>query len=151
LADEKRATAAVKRAKQEEMRALADERRALADERRALEEEKRKFKVSKNAEIHLRRRTPLPVEKEALTRLRFAIMRGIGLGSKAADASIDELVRCLFVLSEKATRWNYSLPLFYDQIWHYAILNTLDYPLICHYATTCFSGLPSTQGPLLFI
>jgi hypothetical protein len=139
LADEKRATADEKRAKQEE-------KLAIVEEKRALKEEKRKFEVSKKAAIHLPRRNTLQAEKKALTRLQVVIMRDMVLGWKAASVAIDELVRCLFVLSDKELRWNYSLPLFYDQIWHYAILNTLDYPLLCHYATTCFSGRPTTNG-----
>lgn len=120
----------------------------LIKEKEEREEEKR---ASQKAMLNPSIRAPFPAESAALVSLRKVIQRDMGLGFRASSVAVDELVRCLFILgSDKALRWDYSLPLFYDQVWHHAILNTAEYPLFCHFASTCYSGCPATEGLLTF-
>jgi hypothetical protein len=91
-----------------ERRALEFEKRVLADQKRALEDEKRVLAEPKMRLIHLPR-APLPTEVAAMKRLQLVIQRDMGFGVKAARIAIDELVRCLFVLSDTSLQCNYSL------------------------------------------
>jgi hypothetical protein len=171
--DEKREPTVEKREIEYETRELKVESPALKDETRSLDgeslmlealnrlvlveksaelvDEKRARDEAQNSAIHLPRRVPMHEENEALMKLQEVIQRDMGLGVLSSNVAIAEFVRCLFILSDKELRWQYSLPLFYDQIWHHAILNTLDYPLLCYYASTCFSELPATQGSSVFL